>query len=74
MQQAKIDQRISDDGSSEENYEVVKIKTKTQTNIGSSSGATTYTATKQFQPNPNFFNDIFNVSLVPFTSSVSMWL
>lgn len=29
---------------------------------GANSGATsTYTATKKFQQNPNFFNDIFNV-------------
>lgn len=47
-----------DDESNEEQY-VVKAKTKSRTN----TGAGTYTVTKQYQTNPNFFNDIFNVSL-----------
>lgn len=51
-----INQRIGED-EGYDNYE----QTKTKPNAVSSGGATTYTATKRFQPNPNFFNDIFNV-------------
>lgn len=60
-QQVNVDQRFDAD---DEGYDVVtKSKTKSKANYGGgSSGAATYTATKQFQPNPNFFNDIFNVS------------
>jgi len=51
-QQVGIDQRIGEDESDFGNSN------------GINSGATgTYTATKTYQPNPNFFNDIFNIPI-----------
>lgn len=65
----KINQRVNDDQddfdrdfeSEEEEVKIKTTKSKRTKASGDSGIATTYTATKQFQPNPNFFNDIFNV-------------
>lgn len=49
------------DSSEEEVVKVEKKKTRRTNAASDSASSTTYTATKNFQPNPNFFNDIFNV-------------
>ena len=64
--QIKVVQRISDDDfdkefDSSDEIVVEKKKKSKRTKASTGPAPTTYTATKQFQANPNFFSDIFNV-------------
>jgi len=62
-QQANVDQRFRDDGGySEESYEH-ETNARASVPVNEVAGSTTYTATKQYQANPNFFNDIFNIPI-----------
>lgn len=64
--QVKVVQRIVEDDfdrefDSSDEIVVEKKKKSKRTKASTGPAPTTYTATKQFQPNPNFFSDIFNV-------------